>query len=277
MPTTLLTLTLLAATLQQQTPPNILLIIADDLGTDHVGWYDEEPESPHEKTPNLDALAASGLTFTNAYSEPVCSPTRTSIMTGLTPADHLIGTPVWWNSEENQFGGAFVPTQLFLPTFAPPEYRRGFVGKLHFDHDPGLREQFPAITRGWEDYRGAPDGVLTEAVDGSGGMDSYTDYTHFTVTANSTVTEQSHVYATTSEVHDALEMIKDFGQDPWFVTLAFHAPHPPPTTCHHPGCTRTRTSTRRAPTQTSTVPPSRPWTGRSGACSRRSREAVAPR
>ena len=60
--------------------PNILLIIADDLGIDATNGYNLGSVNP--TTPNLDNLRNNGLTFTNVWSSPVCSPTRAGIMTG---------------------------------------------------------------------------------------------------------------------------------------------------------------------------------------------------
>src|SRR5205809_3762746 len=65
-------------------PPNILLILADDLGYSDLGCYGGEI-----RTPNLDALAASGLRFTQFYNCARCCPTRASLMTGLYP--HQVG------------------------------------------------------------------------------------------------------------------------------------------------------------------------------------------
>ena len=63
--------------------PNIVIILADDLGQRDVGCYG----STFHKTPHIDALAKRGMLFTNAYSaSPLCSPTRASILTGLHPA-----------------------------------------------------------------------------------------------------------------------------------------------------------------------------------------------
>ena len=75
--------------------PNIVLILADDLGWADLGCYG----STYHHTPNLDRLAASGLRFTDAYAAaPVCSPTRAALMTGKYPArlnltDWLPGRP----------------------------------------------------------------------------------------------------------------------------------------------------------------------------------------
>ena len=60
-------------------PPNIVLIMADDIGMECLSAYGGESH----KTPNLDALAASGLRFENAHSQPICTPSRVQIMTGI--------------------------------------------------------------------------------------------------------------------------------------------------------------------------------------------------
>ena len=65
------------------TKPNIVFIMIDDLGWADLGCYG----SSFYETPNIDALAAKGMRFTNAYAScPVCSPTRASLMSGKYPA-----------------------------------------------------------------------------------------------------------------------------------------------------------------------------------------------
>jgi len=72
-------------------PPNVVFILADDLGVNDLSLYG----SKFHETPNIDALAEKGMTFTQAYSaNPLCSPTRASIMTGLYPSRIGITTPV---------------------------------------------------------------------------------------------------------------------------------------------------------------------------------------
>ena len=58
--------------------PNILLIMADDIGIEGLGCYGGQDY----QTPHLDKLAAEGMRFTHAYSQPLCTPTRVQIMTG---------------------------------------------------------------------------------------------------------------------------------------------------------------------------------------------------
>lgn len=66
-------------------PPNVLLILCDQLNPRVMGWTGQS----QVKTPNLDYLASTGVSFTNAYcASPVCAPTRHSIYTGMFPADH---------------------------------------------------------------------------------------------------------------------------------------------------------------------------------------------
>src|SRR2546428_2876282 len=75
--------------------PNVVLILADDLGWADLGCYG----STYHRTPNLDRLASQGMRFTDAYAAaPVCSPTRAALLTGKYPArlnltDWLPGRP----------------------------------------------------------------------------------------------------------------------------------------------------------------------------------------
>ncbi|HUR59527.1 MAG TPA: sulfatase, partial [Opitutaceae bacterium] len=74
---------LVAAAAPSGRPPNILFILADDLGTTPVGVYG----NAYYQTPNIDRLAREGMRFTDAYAAcPVCSPTRSALMTGKYPA-----------------------------------------------------------------------------------------------------------------------------------------------------------------------------------------------
>ena len=71
-------------------PPNIVLILADDLGWNDVGFNGAE----FYETPNLDRMAREGLVFSNAYSGgPNCAPTRASLISGMYPPRHMVYTP----------------------------------------------------------------------------------------------------------------------------------------------------------------------------------------
>jgi arylsulfatase A-like enzyme len=69
---------LLGAESKSQPKPNVILILADDLGVGNVGCYG----SDHAKTPNIDKLAASGTRYTHAFTAALCGPSRAMIMTG---------------------------------------------------------------------------------------------------------------------------------------------------------------------------------------------------
>ena len=101
--------------------PNILLITADDLGT-QLGCYGD----PLARTPHLDALAAGGVRFTNGYvTQASCSPSRASLLTGLYPHQngHLGLTNYGYRMRDG------VPT---LPALLKKAgYRTGIIGKLH--------------------------------------------------------------------------------------------------------------------------------------------------
>ncbi len=79
---------------QDQDRPNIVFILVDDLGYSDVGAYGSEIS-----TPNIDALAAGGVRFSNFHTASTCSPTRSMLLTGVD--NHLIGPPAcrrsaWW-------------------------------------------------------------------------------------------------------------------------------------------------------------------------------------
>lgn len=70
----------------QERPPNIVLIMADDVGTEAFGCYG----GTSWKTPRIDALAARGMRFTHCYSQPLCTPSRVKIMTGRSNARNYV-------------------------------------------------------------------------------------------------------------------------------------------------------------------------------------------
>ena len=67
-------------TLQRSEQPNIILIVADDLGYNDVSWH-----NPDMVTPHLDALATEGVILEQSYVQPICTPTRSALMTGRYP------------------------------------------------------------------------------------------------------------------------------------------------------------------------------------------------
>jgi len=120
-------------------PPNVILIVADDLGWADLGCCG----SQFHQSPNLDKLAAQGMRFTQAYAAaPVCSPTRAALMTGKSPA--RLGLTRHLAPRPQPSGKLVEPPQ---PAALPPGettvaevlrrqgYATGIVGKWHLGHD----------------------------------------------------------------------------------------------------------------------------------------------
>ena len=105
--------------------PNIILIIADDLGYSDLASYGNSSL----QTPNIDALATGGIRFTRAYvTSPICSPSRMGIMTGR---------------YQNRFGSEYMPYEEFDPHFLANLRKHYFALRKA---DPGLKELHPSLT-----------------------------------------------------------------------------------------------------------------------------------
>jgi arylsulfatase A-like enzyme len=122
-------------------PPNVVLIVADDLGWRDLGCYG----STYHKTPNIDRLAKDGARFTEFYAAcPVCSPTRASLLTGRYPqrmniTDWLPGRPDNPNQKlkrpalEQELPAGEV---TLAESFKNAGYSTGIIGKWHLGNDP---------------------------------------------------------------------------------------------------------------------------------------------
>ncbi len=144
--------------------PNILLILADDLGWGDVACYNPESKIP---TPNLDGLAAQGLRFTDAHSSSgVCVPSRFSLITGL-HAFRMKGNghpePEYRKYGGNQSTTPLVPAEVpTLPgMLRDAGYATAMVGKWHLGFDDLLRKPTELlrggpVDRGFQRYYGIP-------------------------------------------------------------------------------------------------------------------------
>ena len=101
--------------------PNILLIISDDLGLDASSSYTVGIETP--VTPTLDSLAANGLVFDNAWANPMCSPTRATILTGR------YGFRTGVLGPRDEISLAEISLQSFIDKNVPNTYSHAVVGK----------------------------------------------------------------------------------------------------------------------------------------------------
>jgi len=126
------------ATAEEQAPPNVIFILVDDLGMMDLEPYN--PDTFHD-TPNISRLAGQGMLFKQAYgSNPVCSPTRLSVMTGHYPSRHD-ATNWFCGVRHETFRSAeincFMPTNLLTmgQAFQQHDYVTYFAGKWHLGPD----------------------------------------------------------------------------------------------------------------------------------------------
>ncbi len=122
--------------------PNIVLLIADDFGVDLMGAY-AEGASP-ACTQNVDALAAEGLLFRNAWANPTCSPTRAALLTGKHAFRTGIGGPAGGQDD------GLLPAEITLPEVLTG-YHNVALGKWHLHGNQG--DFHPNIT-GFDHYAG---------------------------------------------------------------------------------------------------------------------------
>lgn len=103
---------LLCSCQEKQNPPNILLIVVDDLGYSDLGCYGNDLV----ETPNIDRLASEGVRFTTAYAScTVCSPTRASLMTGKNPV--AVNITDWIPGQQDSRGGPEPHQKFVVPRF----------------------------------------------------------------------------------------------------------------------------------------------------------------
>lgn len=191
--------------------PNILFVIADDMGKDATPTFSEGTIKPN--MPTLQSLINTGVTFENVWSYPVCSPTRASILTGK------YGIKNGVLEVGNTISTTETSIQEYLDTNTSNAYATAIIGKWHLSANAA-----DPITMGVDYYAG----LLT------GGVPSYTNWklTENGVTANSTE------YTTTKFTDLAIDWVGKQSK-PWFLWLAYNAPHTPyhlaPTNLHSQG------------------------------------------
>ena len=106
-----------------ENPPNILLVIADDMGKDALASFAEGSIKP--TTPNIDAIRKNGLSFTNFWTYPTCSPTRASMITGK----YGFRTNVRWANQKLSENETLL--QKYINENTNNSYATAVIGKWH--------------------------------------------------------------------------------------------------------------------------------------------------
>ena len=156
--------------------PNIIFILTDDQGWTHTS-HRADPEIPESasdyyETPNMDRLAEGGILFTQGYApNPICSPTRNSLMFGQNAARHIYNKDADWYKKTADW--LTIPRAIKQ---ANPEYRTAHFGKWHiamvpkdagFDYDEGMTSNaggdlFSGEYLDAKDYKAVSDEYLDE-------------------------------------------------------------------------------------------------------------------
>lgn len=187
--------------------PNIIVIVADDLGYADLGIQG----SSDIVTPNIDSLARNGIRFTNGYvTAAVCAPSRAGFLTGR--YQQRFGLELLPATGDTSFG--LPPSETTLAErLKPLGYATGAVGKWHL----GTTSQFLPQQHGFEEFFG----FLI-------GMHSYTVWNQPNnpiYRGTQTVTEST--YLTDAFSREAVDFIQRHQQQPFYLHLAYNAPHDP--------------------------------------------------
>lgn len=200
-------------TATESSAPNILLIIADDLGKDAIKGYAEGSIKPN--TPNIDDIRTKGLTFNNFWSNPVCSPTRASLLTGK------YGYRTNVKGASDILSPSETSLQKYINDNSANKYATAIVGKWHLS---GTNNTFNPETMGIDYYSGLIRGAVT-------------DYYNWQLTEDGSTKAQNN-YITEALTTSSINWINQQTK-PWFMWLAYNAPHAPfhvpPNTMHSQG------------------------------------------
>jgi len=185
------------------TRPNVIVILADDLGYGDLAIYG----NPDLKTPHLDRLAHNGMRFTQHYSgSPLCAPARASLLTGR--YNHRSGA---LSVESNRgLDRISLREKTIADVFKSADYKTGMIGKWH----NGLYDmRYHPNQRGFDEFCGFLNG-------GMGYWDWIIEY-------NGQPKRSDGQYLTDVFTNEATQFIERYKNDPFFLYVAYNTPHSP--------------------------------------------------
>ena len=190
--------------LAQTTPPNIVVILADDLGYGDVG-FNGCADIP---TPNIDSIATNGVLCTNGYvTEPFCSPSRAALLTGRYQQRYGYDFGPTPGATNPRLG--LPMTETILPQLLKPAgYVCGAIGKWHLGYVPEL---YPT-RRGFDEFFGF--------------LDAGSNYYNAEVLRDETPLIEPQ-YLTDAFTREGVDFINRHAAEPFFLYLAYNAVHKP--------------------------------------------------
>ncbi len=199
-----------AALAQQRRPPNVVLILADDLGYGDLACYGH----PNHRTPQLDALARGGVRFTDFHSNgAVCSPTRAALMTGR--YQQRCGITEVLVAAGPRDRGLPEGETTFAAQLKKAGYRTGIFGKWHLGYQP----RFNPTHFGWDEFRGYVSGNVDyfSHLDLPGNADWW----------NGAKLEPEEGYTTDLITRHSIKFIEENRERPFCLYMANEAVHSP--------------------------------------------------
>lgn len=225
--------------------PNILLILADDLGMDalHINESTGVVSVQIQGTdayplPNLGRVLAKGIHFTKAWTYPICAPSRASLFTGLHAWRSGVGDVSVNNTLPTKLpSDGVTELKTLANSLSAAGYQCGLFGKWHLGED----QAHAPTGRGWQRHDGILGGGLggrdrippvkyTEAEAKKRYYDWKKDFSDAHTGAWLTeipAEDRTYQYATADQVFSARDWIKQMQGTPWWVTLSLFAPHDP--------------------------------------------------
>jgi len=199
--------------------PNVVLIVADDLGYGDLGSYG----APDIRTPNLDRLAHDGVRLTDYYANaPVCTPTRAALITGRYQQRVLLERPLDTNAGAGLEQGLPVTGRSLPQLLKHAGYATALIGKWHL----GFKPEYHPNRHGFDYFWGYLAGYIDwyTHVRGDGAADLWENDRAVTLDG----------YFEHEVTSRAVRFITDHGRDPFFLEVAYGWPHWPFQSPHHP-------------------------------------------
>ena len=187
--------------------PNVVILLADDLGWNDVGYHDSSINSP-----NINKIAKEGVELNRFYVDPTCSPSRASLMTGLFATTHGVNVPIQWHTEN----GLPLEHKILPQYFKEAGYSTHLVGKWHLGHHT---QAYLPNQRGFDSFYGFLGGAI-----------GYYDhlYAGGIDWQRNGVTVEEEGYSTDLLAREAVHVIgQNPSEKPYFLLVSFNTPHTP--------------------------------------------------